>query len=164
MLKRLLLLALVSTLFSCGLEQSAVQATNPRMPDWAADAVIYEVNVRQFSEAGTFAAVKSQLPRLRDLGVEVLWLMPIQPISVINRKGSLGSPYSVADYTAVNPAYGTDADFTALVDAAHAQGMKVIIDWVANHSGWDNPWVTQHKDWYTQDAQDRKSTRLNSSH
>lgn len=153
MLKRLLLLSLAGGLLAGGLAQTGAQASNPRMPDWAADSVIYEVNVRQFSEAGTFAAVKSQLPRLRDLGVEVLWLMPIQPISLKNRKGSLGSPYSVADYTAVNPDYGTAADFAALVDAAHALGLKVIIDWVANHSGWDNPWITQHKDWYTQDSQ-----------
>lgn len=127
---------------------SAAEST---LPQWAESAVIYEVNVRQFSQAGNFKAVENSLPRLKNLGVDILWLMPIHPISVEKRKGSLGSPYSVANYTEVNPNYGTAQDFQALVDAAHSQGMKVIIDWVANHTGWDNPWLLAHKDWYTQD-------------
>ena len=126
-------------------------AVNSTLPQWAENAVIYEVNVRQFSPAGNFKAVENAIPRLKSLGVDILWLMPIHPISLVNRKGSLGSPYSVGNYTEINPSYGTAQDFQALVDAAHAQGMKVIIDWVANHSGWDNPWLLAHKDWYTQD-------------
>lgn len=150
-MRRLGISAAAVALIASSLSASAATAGVSTLPEWAADAVIYEVNVRQFSDAGTFAAVEAQLPRLESLGVEILWLMPIQPISVKNRKGSLGSPYSVADYTAINPSYGTAADFQSLVDAAHSRGMKLIIDWVANHSGWDNPWVTAHKDWYTQD-------------
>jgi alpha-amylase len=118
-------------------------------PDWAKNATIYEVNVRQFSQAGTFAAVTEQLPRLKELGIDILWLMPIYPISKERAKGSLGSPYAVADYKAVNPAYGTLADFKALVARAHALGMKLILDWVPNHTGWDNVWIKQHPDYYT---------------
>ena len=117
-------------------------------PEWTRTAVIYEVNVRQYTPEGTFAALQTHLPRLRDLGVDILWLMPIQPIGRLNRKGSLGSYYSVADYTAINPEFGTEADFRAFVDAAHAQGMKVILDWVANHSAHDHPWTREHRDWY----------------
>lgn len=118
-------------------------------PDWARNATIYEVNTRQFSAAGTFNAVQAQLPRLKELGADIIWLMPIYPISQKNKKGTLGSPYAVADYKAVNPAYGTMADFKALVRRAHALGLRVILDWVPNHTGWDHPWITQHPDWYT---------------
>lgn len=121
-------------------------------PDWVNSATVYEVNVRQFSQAGNFAAVTAALPRLKALGTDVLWLMPIFPVGKLNAKGSLGSPYAVADYQAVNPDYGTNADFKALVDAAHAAGMKIVLDWVPNHSAWDNPWITQHPDWYTHDS------------
>jgi glycosidase len=122
-----------------------------RHPDWAKDAVIYQINTRQFTPEGTFRAAEAQLPRLKAMGVDILWVMPIQPIGVKNRKGTLGSPYSVKDYRAVNPEFGTLADFQRFVRAAHGQGMKVIIDWVANHSAWDNPLVTQHPDWYDRD-------------
>lgn len=115
-------------------------------------AVIYEVNVRQFSDEGSFAAVQAQLPRLEALGVDILWLMPIHPISELKRKGGLGSYYSVADYTAVNPEFGTEEDFRSLVNEAHSRGFKVILDWVANHTGWDHPWVSNNPDWYTKDA------------
>lgn len=120
-------------------------------PDWSRDAVIYQINTRQFTPEGTFAAAQEQLPRLKALGVDILWLMPIHPIGEVNRKGSLGSPYAVKDYLGVNPEFGTLDDFRAFVDAAHAQGFKVIIDWVANHSAWDNPLTTEHPDWYEQD-------------
>ncbi|WP_380779940.1 alpha-amylase family glycosyl hydrolase [Sphingomonas sp. R86520] len=118
---------------------------------WVKDAVIYQINTRQFTKEGTFRAAQAQLPRLKKLGVDILWLMPIQPIGVKNRKGTLGSPYSVRDYTAVNPEFGDKADLKAFVDAAHAQGFHVILDWVANHTAWDNKWVTQHPDWYKRD-------------
>lgn len=118
-------------------------------PAWSRDAVIYEVNVRQFTPEGTLAALERHLPRLDSLGVDILWLMPVQPIGVEGRKGGLGSYYSIRDYTAVNPEHGTEADFRRFVDAAHARGMRVILDWVANHTSRDHPWTRQHKQWYT---------------
>ena len=120
-------------------------------PGWSRSATIYQVNTRQFSEDGTFAAVQRELPRLKDLGVDILWLMPIHPIGVQNRKGTLGSPYSVRDYYGVNPEFGTLEDLKALVDAAHALDMYVILDWVANHTAWDNPLRDEHPEWYERD-------------
>ena len=140
---------LIATLAGLMLVIAPVNAA-PAEPAWIKNAVIYEVNVRQFSQEGSFAKVQAHLPRLKELGVDILWLMPIHPISKLKRKGTLGSPYSVADYKGVNPEYGTAADFKAFVDAAHAQGMYVILDWVANHTGWDNPWI-QNTAWYTKD-------------
>jgi len=122
-------------------------------PEWTKDAVIYEVNVRQYTEEGTFAAFGEHLQELKDMGVNVLWFMPIHPISKVKRSGVLGSYYSVADYCDVNPEFGTLEDFGALVEKAHGMGFHVMLDWVANHTGWDNPWITEHPDWYTQDAQ-----------
>ncbi|MDR0799052.1 MAG: T9SS type A sorting domain-containing protein [Dysgonamonadaceae bacterium] len=110
--------------------------------------VIYEVNVRNFSQSGNFNGLKAELPRLKELGVDILWLMPVHPIGVQNRVGSKGSPYSVRDYKAVNPDYGTAADFKALVAAAHSNGMEIWIDWVANHTAWDHVWVSSHIDYY----------------
>jgi glycosidase len=128
--------------------QSLVKITPP---EWARDAVIYQVNVRQFTPEGTLIAAEAQLPRLKTLGVDILWLMPIHPIGEKNRKGTLGSPYAVRDYRAVNPEFGTLDDLKRFVERAHALGMYVILDWVANHSAWDNPLVTQHPDWYERD-------------
>jgi len=126
--------------------QKYVELTNP---DWVKNATTYELNIRQFSQEGTFKAIEKQLPRLKKMGINIIWLMPVQPIGVINRKGSLGSYYSVKDYLKVNPEFGTEADFRSLVKAIHAQGMYVILDWVANHSSWDNALSTQHPEWYT---------------
>ncbi len=120
-------------------------------PGWAKDAVIYQLNTRQFSPEGTFRAAQTQLPRLKALGVDIIWMMPVHPIGVQNRKGSMGSPYSVRDYRAVNPDLGTLADLKAFTAAAHAQGMHVILDWVANHTAWDNPLHTAHPNWYEKD-------------
>lgn len=120
-------------------------------PDWSKDAVIYQINTRQYSEAGTFKAVEQDLERLQLLGVDILWLMPIHPIGEVNRKGSLGSPYAVKDFRAVNPELGSLEEFKSLVNAAQAKGMKVIIDWVANHTSWDNALVMDHPDWFTRD-------------
>lgn len=117
-------------------------------PSWTRSAAIYEVNVRQYTPEGTFAAFERHLPRLDSLGVDILWLMPVQPIGVKNRKGGLGSYYSIADYTAVNPEHGTEADFRRMVDTAHRLGMRVILDWVANHSAHDHPWITEHPTWH----------------
>lgn len=121
-------------------------------PEWSNDAVMYEVNVRQYTPEGTFKAFETHLPRLKDLGVEILWFMPIHPISEKNRKGTLGSYYSVRDFKGINPEFGTMEDFKTLVNKAHEMGFKVIIDWVGNHTGWDNPWIVEHKEWYTQDS------------
>jgi cyclomaltodextrinase len=119
--------------------------------DWVSDAVIYEVYLRSFSEEGTFKALESRIPELKKLGVTVIWLMPIHPTGKVNRKGTLGSPYSVQDYYAVNPEFGTIDDFRSLVHAVHEQGLKIIIDLVANHTAWDNPMLKEHPEWYTHD-------------
>lgn len=119
---------------------------------WTRSANIYEVNIRQYTREGTFKAFEAHLPRLRKMGVDILWLMPVQPIGVKNRKGTLGSYYAVRDYTAVNPEFGSMDDFKRLVKTAQGLGMRVIIDWVANHTAFDNPWTLQHKDWYLKDA------------
>ncbi len=132
------------------INSDAVTTSTSPTPAWVKDAVIYEVNIRQYTNAGTFDAFREHLPRLKDLDVDILWLMPIYPISELNRKGTLGSYYSIADYTAVNPEFGTEQDFRELVDEAHDMGFKVILDWVANHTGWDHPWITSHPNWYTQ--------------
>lgn len=118
---------------------------------WLDTCVLYEVNIRQFTEEGTFAAFEQHLDRLKGMGINTLWLMPIHPISKTERKGSLGSYYSVSDYKGVNPEFGTIDDFKHLVDKAHGMGFKIILDWVANHTGWDNAWVTEHPDWYEHD-------------
>ncbi len=120
-------------------------------PEWSRNAVLYQINTRQFTEEGTFNAARAQLPRLKALGADIIWLMPVHPIGEKNRKGSLGSPYAVKDYYGVNPEFGTLDDLKAFVDEAHALGMHVILDWVANHTAWDNPLVTEHPDWYERD-------------
>jgi glycosidase len=107
--------------------------------------------VRQFSTAGDFASVIKALPRIRALGVDILWLMPIHPIGEKHRKGHLGSPYAVKDYLKINAEFGDECDFQQLVDSIHALDMKVILDWVPNHSAWDNPLVSQHPEWYAKD-------------
>ncbi len=126
--------------------RDVVQVSNA---DWTRDAVLYQLNTRQFTPEGTFRAAQVQLPRLAAMGVDVIWLMPIHPIGEANRKGSLGSPYAVRDYRAVNPELGTEADLRAFVDEAHIKGLKVILDWVANHSAYDNPLTLSHPEWYT---------------
>ncbi len=120
-------------------------------PEWSKNAAIYQINTRQFTPEGTFRAAAKQLPRLRDLGVDIIWLMPVHEIGILNRKGTLGSPYSVKDYYSVNPEFGTLDDLKAFVAAAHELGLYVIIDWVANHTAWDNPLVEQHPEWYERD-------------
>jgi 1,4-alpha-glucan branching enzyme len=126
----------------------SAMADSVRHPAWSRNAVIYEVNVRQFTPEGTLVALQRHLPRLKRLGVDILWLMPVQPIGRKNRKGTLGSYYSISDYTAVNPEFGTRADFRAFVDAAHRQGLRVLLDWVPNHTAFDHVWITQHPDYY----------------
>jgi glycosidase len=132
-------LALLSVTFS---------AAQTRPLPWTKNAVIYEVNTRQYSPRGTFREVEMSLTRLKNLGIDMLWLMPVHPIGELNRKGGLGSYYSVKDYKGIDPSYGDTADFRRLVTRAHAMGFKVIIDWVANHTAWDHAWARQHPDWY----------------
>lgn len=120
-------------------------------PQWSKNAAIYQINTRQFSPQGTFQAIEQQLPRLKALGVDLLWIMPIHPIGLTNRKGTLGSPYAVQDYYAINPEFGTEADFAHLVQAIHAAGLYIILDWVPNHTAWDNPLAAQHPTWYDRD-------------
>ena len=122
-----------------------------RHPEWSKNATIYQINTRQFTPEGTFRAAEKHLPRLRDLGAVILWLMPIHEIGIVNRKGTLGSPYSVKDYYSVNSEFGTLEDFKHFVKVAHELGMYVIIDWVANHTAWDNNLVTEHPEWYVRD-------------
>lgn len=110
--------------------------------------VVYEVNLRNYSAEGNFKGLEQDLPRLRELGIDILWLMPVHPIGVKNRIGTKGSPYSVKDYKAINPDYGTADDFKSLVKAAHASGMEIWMDWVANHTAWDHPWATSNLAYY----------------
>ncbi|HEY6437823.1 MAG TPA: alpha-amylase family glycosyl hydrolase [Ignavibacteriaceae bacterium] len=123
-------------------------------PEWSYDNAIYEVNIRQYTEEGSIKAFEKHLPKLKELGADILWLMPIHPIGEKNRKGSLGSYYSVKDYKAVNPEFGTLEEFKAFVRMIHKMGMYVIIDWVANHTAWDNEWIIDHPEYYTTDSLD----------
>lgn len=121
-------------------------------PAWVQGATVYEVFVPDASEEGTFQGLIRRLDEIQQMGVNTLWLMPIHPIGEKRRKsdiGSLGSPYSIEDYYAVNPDYGTKEDFRALVDSVHARGMHIIIDLVANHTAWDHPWLEKHPDMYS---------------
>lgn len=124
---------------------------NKKPPEWSKNISLYEVNLRQFSNSGTFAEFETHLPRLKELGVGILWFMPIQPIGVRNRKGSLGSYYSIKNYTEVDPAYGTLEEFKQLVQKIHDLGMYVILDWVANHTAWDSNLTVEHPGFYTKD-------------
>ena len=115
--------------------------SNKKVLDYLSVANIYEVNLRQYTREGTISAFMEHLPRLKEMGVEILWFMPLHPIGKINRKGSLGSYYSSSNFFELNPEYGTAADFKNMVNVIHELGMKVIIDWVANHASWDNNWT-----------------------
>lgn len=127
-------------------------ATAQSHQDWSYNLGIYEVNVRQYTAAGTFAAFETHLDRLQEMGAGILWFMPIHPIGQRNRLGSLGSYYSVRNYLGVNPEFGTLDDFKSLVQKIHDRGMYVIMDWVANHTSWDNNLTTEHPEWYVKDA------------
>ena len=123
-------------------------------PEWSYSAVLYELNIRQFTAEGTFNAAIERLPFLRSIGVDAIWLMPIYPIGVEGRKGSLGSYYSIRDYKGVNSEFGTEDDLRAFISAAHAMGIKVLLDWVANHTARDARWITERAaDWYERDEQ-----------
>ena len=123
-------------------------------PEWTYDAVVYEMNVRQYTPEGTFAAAEQHLPRLKELGVDIVWLMPIYPIGVKERKGTLGSYYAISDYCKTNPEFGTLEQFDAFVATAHKLGLKVVLDWVANHTSPDALWINERPaDWYVRDEQ-----------
>ncbi len=157
-LQRILITAFVFLLIlSCGQqpekdEDAAVRpVSNVNHPEWSISANIYEVNVRQYTPEGTFEAFAQHLERLRDMGTDILWFMPLQPIGEEERKGALGSYYSIRDYTATNPEFGTMAEFKQLVDQAHEMGMYVILDWVANHTAWDHYWTIGNPEFYETD-------------
>lgn len=156
--KMLGLLAMAGFLFiSCQMQPSADETIEQLVstvshPEWSKNAVMYEVNVRQFTPEGTFNAFAEHLPRLKEMGVDILWFMPVTPIGQVERKGTLGSYYSVQDYTGINPEFGTKEDFQNLVNQIHEMGMYVIIDWVANHTAWDHPWTQTNPDFYYTDA------------
>ncbi|MEZ4908436.1 MAG: alpha-amylase family glycosyl hydrolase [Saprospiraceae bacterium] len=158
----ILILAIVIVAFSCNTDKAkelskiekpldtlGVVATPP---DWSKNATIYEVNLRQYTKEGTINAFIPNLQRLKDLGIDILWIMPPYPIGEKNRKGVLGSPYSISDYTEINPDLGTKQDFKNLVEEAHKLGLKVILDWVGNHTAFDHKWTVSHPDWYTKDS------------
>jgi alpha-amylase len=149
-----LFIALIFSLICC---QNNKSSNNDNIqidghPAWIMQGNIYEVNVRQYTPEGTFNAFAKHLDRLKAMGVQTIWFMPINPISKLDRKGSLGSYYAVSDYTAVNPEFGTMDDFKKLVEAIHNKGMKVLIDWVPNHTGADHRWITQHPDFFVKDS------------
>jgi len=119
--------------------------------DWAHTTNIYEVNTRQYTSEGTFNAFARELPRIKDMGIHTIWFMPVTPISVLNRKGTLGSYYACSDYVSINPEFGTLDDFKELVKKAQQLGLKVMIDWVANHTGWDHVWTKSNPDFFAKD-------------
>ncbi len=133
----------------------------PRLPEWHRNAVIYEVNLRHYTREGTFKAFERHLPRLKDMGIKILWFMPVQPVSMKKKKGELGSPYAVADYQNVNSDFGNMDDFMRMVNAVHTAGMYLILDWVPNHTGWDHLWIEEHPEWYTRDEEGNIGEPLN---
>jgi len=154
----MIIIAFLISLFGCKnrnatTKKEAVKRTYEKvLPEWAKNVVIYEVNIRQHTEEGTLSAFSRDIPRLKEMGIDILWIMPIQEIGILNRKGSLGSYYSIRDYRKVNPEFGTLEDFKDLVRIAHENGMYVILDWVANHTAWDHVWMTEHPDFYSKDS------------
>lgn len=172
LIKRLLAAAaLAVTLFSCGNNNNTAAtagaaapagdtATIDGHPAWIMNGNIYEVNVRQYTPEGTFNAFATHLQRLKDMGVQTLWFMPITPISKVERKGALGSYYATSNYTAINPEFGTMDDWKALVKKCHYMGFKVIIDWVANHTGADHYWLQTHPDFYVKDSSGKPASQF----
>jgi len=152
---KMIIPVLLLAVFSCSQkaeEQKQGPPTSVVHPEWVKSATMYEVNIRQYTPEGTFNAFAAHLPRLRELGVDILWLMPVHPIGEVNRKGSLGSYYSVKDYKGINPEFGNMDDFKTLVRMTHDMGMYMVIDWVPNHSSWDNPLIVEHPEWYEKDS------------
>ena len=133
---------------------SACQQTEKSVQQPLENCVVYEMNVRQYTPEGTFAAAQKELPRLQELGIDILWLMPIHPIGIDGRKGTLGSYYAIRNYCDINPEFGTMADFEAFLAEAHRLGLRVVIDCVANHTSPDAVWTTERApEWYERDAE-----------
>lgn len=151
-LKIINVLIIILFITACTQKNKTEIVSNLEHPEWSYNQTIYEANVRQFTEEGTFVAFQEHLPRLKEMGIGIIWLMPIHPIGELNRKGGLGSYYSVKDYKGINPNFGTKQDFRNLVNEIHKLGMHVVIDWVANHTSWDNPWTKTNKDYFTLDS------------
>lgn len=150
----LLLISVSVFTLGCGntIEQEPDPQAHIEHPEWSKSANMYEVNIRQYTEEGTFKAFEEHIPRLKKMGVDILWLMPIHPIGEEKRKGELGSYYSISDYKAVNPNFGTIQDFKDLVEATHEHDMKLFLDWVPNHTAWDHPWTEEHPEYYMKDS------------
>jgi len=148
-------LLLMSLLISCQQEPGIAEeeqdllSSTSQAPEWTKNKNIYEVNIRQFTQEGTFAAFEKEIPRLKEMGVDILWFMPIHEIGEVNRKGPLGSYYAVKDYKSVNSEFGTPEDFRRLVQTIHDNDMYILIDWVANHTAWDHPWTESNPEYYT---------------
>lgn len=152
-MKKIFYLAIATIIIlSCKTPDKINTMKNTAPQEWKHFTNIYEVNVRQYTKEGTFNAFAKELPRLKEMGVETIWFMPITPISQENKKGTMGSQYAASDYTAINPEFGTIADFKKVVNEAHQLGINVIIDWVANHTGWDHVWTKSHPEYYLKDA------------
>jgi cyclomaltodextrinase / maltogenic alpha-amylase / neopullulanase len=159
-MKYLLALIICGFIFACknsnnnnnNLKYEPKNYVEIKHPEWSKNASIYEVNIRQYTKEGTFKAFENHLPRLKEMGIDILWLMPIHPIGLEKRKGTMGSYYAVKDYYGINPEFGTKEDFKNLIAKIHSLGMHVIIDWVGNHSSWDNTLSKEHPDWYTKDG------------
>jgi len=151
MKKIIFLFAAILCLFGCNIQHKAIE-TDLQHPEWVKDAIIYEVNVRQYTPEGTFSALENHLDRLQKTGIDILWMMPIYPIGVEERKGTLGSYYAVQDYYGVNPEFGTIEDFKHFLNKAHQMGFKVILDWVANHTSRDAVWVKENPEWFCRDS------------
>jgi len=134
-------------------KKEAIKMNTFKKADWINNTDVYEVNLRQYTKEGSFNAFAQELPRLKKMGVSTLWFMPITPIAQKNKKGSMGSQYACSDYTSINPEFGTLDDFKQLVAEAHKMGFKVIIDWVANHTGWDHVWTTTNPEYYEKDPE-----------
>ena len=157
-MKKALFIVSLIILASCKTETKDIQSNNNTMDsimpisnESLENAVIYEANIRQYSPEGTFAKFTEDIPKLKELGVKIIWVMPIYPISTTKSKGTLGSYYAISDYTKVNPEFGNLDDVKNLVNTAHKNGMYVILDWVANHTGWDHVWLKSHPEYYTKD-------------
>ncbi|MBL7739409.1 MAG: DUF3459 domain-containing protein [Chitinophagaceae bacterium] len=157
---RILPLLVVIILASCKLmskdEEKKTSSADVKLidshPAWIMQGNVYEVNVRQYTPEGTFKAFEQHLDRLKEMGVQTLWFMPINPIGKVDRKGAMGSYYAVSDYTAINPEFGSMDEWKALVKNAHEKGFKVIIDWVPNHTSADHIWLTTHPDFFVKDS------------
>ena len=150
-MKNLFLVSLSILLISCSNQSN--NEISQETDVWHKNATIYEVNVRQFTPEGTFNAFLPHIDRIHNMGIDILWIMPIHPIGKVNRKGYLGSYYSVKDYFDINPEFGTLNEFKSLVKEIHKMDMFIILDWVANHTAWDNQLTEKHPDWYTKNSQ-----------